>query len=117
MLAARTAIEEGLFHHDKLVATIEDKDERQAIVRLLWSLFVLDRQFNYAAGLPHQLSDEDVDLPEAIDAPYLQAMVSYVKFGAQAWRSIVDRNALARGCAPPKDALDSLRFKVDQWRQ
>lgn len=68
MLAARTAVEEGLYRKEKLAAEIPDQKEREAVVNLLWSLFVLDRQFNFAAGWPHQLSDSDVDLPAPVSA-------------------------------------------------
>ena len=63
MVAARTAVEEGLYRKEKLAARIPDERERQSVARVLWSLFVLDRQFNFAAGLPHHLGDNDVDLP------------------------------------------------------
>ena len=69
MLAARTAVEEGLYHKEKLIAKVPEEQERQWIIRLLWSLFVLDRQLNFAAGLPHHLSDADVDLPQPVSVP------------------------------------------------
>ncbi|EXJ71790.1 uncharacterized protein A1O5_05600 [Cladophialophora psammophila CBS 110553] len=69
MYAARTAVEEGLYRIEKLSVIVPDEKERQAIIRQLWSLFVLDRQFNFAAGLPHHLNDGDVDLPPPASPP------------------------------------------------
>lgn len=44
-------------------------------------------------------------------------MVNYVKFGAQGWTSIVNRNSLASGQAPSKDSLNFFRYQVHQWRE
>ncbi|OAL20031.1 hypothetical protein AYO22_09181 [Fonsecaea multimorphosa] len=117
MYAARTAVEEGLYRIEKLSAIVPDEKERQAVIRQLWSLFVLDRQFNFAAGLPHHLNDSDVDLPTPVDDGYLAAMVSYVIFGAQAWNSLVNRSMLASGQAPSKDAMKFFHYQVHQWHQ
>ncbi|KIW85814.1 hypothetical protein Z517_01206 [Fonsecaea pedrosoi CBS 271.37] len=117
MYAARTAVEEGLYRIEKLSVLVPDEKERQAIIRQLWSLFVLDRQLNFAAGLPHHLGDSDVDLPPPVGDGYLAAMVSYVIFGAQAWNSLVNRNLLASGQAPSKDAMNFFHYQVHQWHQ
>lgn len=63
MFAARTAVEQGLYRKEKLTASIPDQQQRESTIRLLWGLLVLDRQFNFAAGLPHHLSESDIDLP------------------------------------------------------
>jgi hypothetical protein len=117
MYAARTAVEEGLYRIETLTAKVPDQKERQAVIRQLWSLFALDRQFNFAAGLPHHLNDRDVDLPAPVEAPYLAAMVSYVIMGAQGWNSLVNRNLLASGRIPSKDALNFFHYQVHHWRE
>lgn len=66
MLAVRTAVEEGLYRKDTLLVKIPDEEERQAAIRQLWSLFALDRQFNFAAGLPCLLDPDDIDLPSPV---------------------------------------------------
>lgn len=66
MLAVRTAVEEGLYRHETLRSKVPDHDKRQAIIRQLWSLFALDRQFNFAAGLPCLLNMDDIDLPSPV---------------------------------------------------
>ncbi|KIW31885.1 uncharacterized protein PV07_03473 [Cladophialophora immunda] len=117
MYAARTAVEEGLYRMEKLMVIVPDEKERQVVIRQLWSLFVLDRQFNFAAGLPHHLNDGDVDLPAPVGDGYLAAMVNYVTFGAQAWNSLVNRSLLASGQAPSKDAMNFFHYQVHQWHQ
>lgn len=74
MHAARTALEEGLFRIEKLKLRCPDQTEREGVIRQLWTLFVLDRQFNFAAGLPHLLKEYDVDLPAPVSSsPSLSA--------------------------------------------
>lgn len=68
MVAARTAIEKGLYRKEKLAMIVPDLNERQEVINLLWSLLVLDRQFNFAAGLPHHIGDSDVDLPAPVSS-------------------------------------------------
>ena len=83
ILAARTAIEQGLYRIETLTSIVPDQKERQVIIRQLRSLFALERQFNFAASLPQHINEGDVDLTPPIDAPYLAAMVNYVIMGAQ----------------------------------
>lgn len=66
MLAARSAVEEGLYRKETLLVKIRGERERQAAIRQLWSLFALDRQFNFAAGLPCLLDPDDIDLPSPV---------------------------------------------------
>lgn len=66
MLAVRTAVEEGLYHRDTLLVKDPDEEERRAAIQQLWSLFALDRQFNFAAGLPCLLEPDDIDPPKPV---------------------------------------------------
>ncbi|KAI1610668.1 hypothetical protein EDD36DRAFT_331376 [Exophiala viscosa] len=117
MFAARTAVEQGLYRREKVVNSIPNQQQRESTIRLLWSLFVLDRQFNFAAGLPQHLNDSDVDLPLPIDAPYLTAMSHYVILGAHAWNTIVNRDTLALGKGPSGQAVTYFRYQLDQWHR
>lgn len=134
MIAVRTATEEGLYHREKLRTMSLEDDERQSVTRLLWSLFVLDRQFNFSAGLPLHLNEEDVDLPQPVSPlcpccsiqffspraqdgpPYLVAMLDYATLGAQVWNSVFDRNALALGQGPAEEAVAYLRYRLQTWQ-
>ncbi|KAJ9642718.1 hypothetical protein H2204_002366 [Knufia peltigerae] len=115
MFALRTASEEGLFQKDALVTKYSDHKTRATIIHHLWGLYFLDRQLNFAAGLPKHVSDEDVDLPPPEQAPYLSAMCSYGVFGAHAWSKIVNRDALAAGEGPSEELVEALRCRLEQW--
>lgn len=117
MIASRTAVEEGLYHKETLAAKYPSQSERNLVSNLLWSIFCLDMQFNYAAGLPNVLNEDHIDLPPPVDAPYLSAMVDYVLLGARAWTSIVKRDILLGGRLPSQDALDFFNYQLHRWRQ
>ena len=66
MLAERTALEEGLYQRARLQSKYSSEETQRPLINLLWSLFALDRQFNYAAGLPSTLDENDIDLPRPV---------------------------------------------------
>ena len=66
LVGARRAMEDGLYQYDELERRIKDEKSRKDIVNVLWSLFVLHRQFDYATGVASFISDNDIDLPEAV---------------------------------------------------
>ena len=117
MIASRTAVEEGLYRKETLSAKYPSQSDRNSVINTLWSIFCLDMQFNYAAGLPNLLNEDDVDLPPPVNAPYLSAMVEYVLLGAQAWTTIVKRDMLMNGHLPSQDKMDFFHYQVDRWQQ
>lgn len=44
-------------------------------------------------------------------------MVDYVKFGAHAWTSIVNRESLMNGQGPSKDSVSFFHYQLHQWQQ
>ena len=66
LIASRTAMEEGLYRKEKLRAVYPEDTEQKSVANLLWSIFSLDFQFNYAAGLPSMINDRDIDLPPPV---------------------------------------------------
>ncbi|KAJ9659532.1 hypothetical protein H2198_003108 [Neophaeococcomyces mojaviensis] len=115
-IAARLSLEAGLYRREVLKASFPEKKERLHAVTVLWSIFVLDRQFSFATGLPQCLQENDVDLPEVQDAPYLRAMASYVKLGERAWRSITDDKGMVVA-APAKDKIEYFQYELHQWQK
>ncbi|RFU30938.1 hypothetical protein B7463_g5421, partial [Scytalidium lignicola] len=115
-IAARMIIEAGLHRKQVLIHRFPDNNERKKIVTALYTSMILDRQLNFAAGLPFTLKDTDIDIPEVEDMPYMKAMVSYVRFGAQAWSSVTD----GRGGIKPNpnnDTFDYLEYQVRCWQE
>ena len=65
---ARMCIELGLHRRDSLVKTVRDEEERSRVIKLFWSVYVLDRRWSFGTGMPFALQDADIDpnLPEPV---------------------------------------------------
>lgn len=64
---ARMCIEIGLHRRDSLYRVTTDED-RATVVKLFWSIYVLDRRWSFGTGMPFAIQDTDIDptLPEPV---------------------------------------------------
>lgn len=65
-IGSRTIIESGLHRKKVLSDYFPRPEEQKEITTLLYTSFVLDRQINFAAGLPFTFRDNDIDIPEVV---------------------------------------------------
>lgn len=63
MLAARAALEDDMYQWDEVPGQMPDVERRKDNVKLLCSVFVLNRHTYLAASPPYCLTDSDVDFP------------------------------------------------------
>lgn len=70
--AARMCVELGLHRRESLFKVVPDEKERGDVVKLIWSIYVLDRRWSFGTGLPFALQDADIDpnLPEPVRCPF-----------------------------------------------
>jgi hypothetical protein len=68
-------IELGLHRRESLFKVVADEEERASVVRLFWSIYVLDRRWSFGTGLPFALQDADIDsnLPDPVSQPQVRA--------------------------------------------
>jgi hypothetical protein len=61
-------IELGLHRRESLIKAVPNEPERSRILKLFWSIYVLDRRWSFGTGLPFALQDADIDpnLPEPV---------------------------------------------------
>lgn len=61
-------IELGLHRRDGLFKAVPDEEERSNVVKLFWSIYVLDRRWSFGTGMPFAIQDADIDpsLPEPV---------------------------------------------------
>jgi hypothetical protein len=66
-------IELGLHRRDTLFKTVTDEEERLSVIKLFWSIYVLDRRWSFGTGMPFALQDADIDpsLPEPVSCSLL----------------------------------------------
>lgn len=67
---ARMCIELGLHRRDSLFKVVSDPEERANVIKLFWSIYVLDRRWSFGTGMPFALQDADIDpsLPEPVSS-------------------------------------------------
>lgn len=65
---AHMCSELGLHRSDSLFKAFPDDADRDKVVKLFWSIYVLDRRWSFGTGLPFVMQDADIDpnLPEPV---------------------------------------------------
>ena len=76
-LAARLCLELGLHRREVLVKTFTTGEECSWMIKLFWSIYVLDRRWSFGTGMPFALQDADIDplLPEPVSVGNVGVMV------------------------------------------
>ena len=72
-IAARLCVELGLHRSETYSTLFRDEDERDAALRVFWSVYVLDKRWSLGTGMASALSDSDID-------QNLEKPVSVVKY-------------------------------------
>jgi hypothetical protein len=69
----RLSLELGLHRSSTFSRPICDDQNLVKVVNVFWSIYVLDRQWSFASGLPISLQDTDIDpdLSEPVSPPQL----------------------------------------------
>ncbi|KAG0649902.1 putative transcriptional regulatory [Hyphodiscus hymeniophilus] len=115
---ARMCIELGLHRRDSLFKVVSDPQERADVIKLFWSIYVLDRRWSFGTGMPFAIQDADIDptLPEPLSIPYLNVMISYSRIGSKVWRSI---SSFAPASTPSLniEEIGYLDYQILQWRK
>ena len=115
-VAARLCIELGLHRSETYTTLFSSDDERDAALRLFWSVYVLDKRWSLGTGMVSALTESDIDSkldkPHA-SSPYLTCMVDYSKIGSQVWKSFGNKEA-TEGTFD-RSGADYLNYQVLQW--
>ncbi|KAK7554926.1 fungal-specific transcription factor domain-containing protein [Phyllosticta citricarpa] len=115
-VAARLCSELGLHRSETYGTLFSEEKERNAVLRLFWSVYVLDRRWAFGTGLPFALNDADIDphLPKPDDStPYLDCMIAYSHIGSRVWKSVANHESTAIS----KEEIGFLDYQVLQWHR
>lgn len=88
---------------------------KDRILRLFWSIYVLDMRWSFGTGMPFALEDSDIDpwLPEPEEkTPYLRVMIRYSRIAAKVWKFI---SAFNNTNEIKKDEMNYLDWQVLRW--
>lgn len=116
-IVERMCLEKGLHRRETLNQQAMTAVERDRMLRLFWSIYILDMRWSFGTGMPFALEDTDIDpwLPEPEEkTPYLRVMIRYSRIAAKVWKFITAFNNTNE---IKKDEMNYLDWQVLCWAQ
>ncbi|RAH49310.1 putative C6 transcription factor [Aspergillus brunneoviolaceus CBS 621.78] len=114
-IVERMCLEKGLHRRETLGQPAIVAAGRDRVLRLFWSIYILDIRWSFGTGMPFSLEDSDIDpwLPEPEEkTPYLRVMIRYSRIAAKVWKFI---SAFNNTNEIKKDEMNYLDWQVQQW--
>ncbi|KAB8233191.1 putative C6 transcription factor [Aspergillus alliaceus] len=114
-IVERMCLEKGLHRRETLQQPAVLAEGRERVLRLFWSIYVLDMRWSFGTGMPFALEDSDIDpwLPEPEEkTPYLRVMIRYSRIAAKVWKFI---SAFNNTNEIKKDEMNYLDWQVLRW--
>ena len=117
--ATRGILEMGLHRRetwDKRSGAFPGEIDRTWALRMFWCIYVLDRRWSFATGLPLAFRDNDLDadlpLPTSL-SPYLDCMIKLDRIGEEVWELVGSQTGRSRQVSPEERA--ALTFRLHKW--
>lgn len=114
-IVERMSLEKGLHRRETLNQPAILAAGKDRILRLFWSIYILDMRWSFGTGMPFSLEDSDIDpwLPEPEEkTPYLRVMIRYSRMAAKVWKFI---SAFNNTNEIKKDEMNYLDWQVLNW--
>lgn len=114
-IVERMCLEKGLHRRETLNQPAVVAAGRDRVLRLFWSIYILDMRWSFGTGMPFSLEDSDIDpwLPEPEEkTPYLRVMIRYSRIAAKVWKFI---SAFNNSNEIKKDDMNYLDWQVLRW--
>ncbi|PLN80638.1 C6 transcription factor [Aspergillus taichungensis] len=115
-IVERMCLERGLHRRESLHQPAVIAAGRERVVRLFWSIYVLDMRWSLGTGMPFALEDTDIDPwlpePEENQTPYLRVMIRYSRLAARVWKFVAAFNNTNE---IKKDEMHYLDWQVLRW--
>ncbi|KAL3476490.1 hypothetical protein BJX99DRAFT_258423 [Aspergillus californicus] len=113
----RMCLEKGLHRRETLKHPTVLAAGKNRVLKLFWSVRVLDLRWSFGTGMPFSVDDSDIDpwLPEPAgeETSYLIAMIRYSRIAGKAWRFI---SAFNNDTSAIKiEEMNYLDWQVLQW--
>ncbi|RDW92893.1 putative C6 transcription factor [Aspergillus mulundensis] len=114
-IVERMCLEKGLHRRETLKHPAIIAAGKNRVLKLFWSVRVLDLRWSFGTGMPYSIDDSDIDPwlsePEE-DSSYLRVMIRYSRIAAKVWRFI---SAFNNTNEIKKDEMNYLDWQVQQW--
>ncbi|GKZ22837.1 hypothetical protein AbraIFM66951_004961 [Aspergillus brasiliensis] len=114
-IVERMCLERGLHRRETLSQPSIVKAGKDRVLRLFWSIYILDIRWSFGTGMPFSLEDSDIDpwLPEPEEkTPYLRVMIRYSRIAAKVWKFI---SAFNNTNEIKKEEMNYLDWQVQRW--
>jgi hypothetical protein len=114
-IVERMCLEKGLHRRETLDLPAIMAAGKERVLRLFWSIYILDMRWSFGTGMPFSLEDTDIDpwLPEPAEkTPYLRVMIRYSRIAAKVWKFI---SAFNNTNEIKKDEMNYLDWQVLSW--
>ncbi|KAJ5775014.1 uncharacterized protein N7511_000025 [Penicillium nucicola] len=114
-IVERMCLEKGLHRRETLNQPAIVAAGKERVLRLFWSIYILDMRWSFGTGMPFSLEDTDIDpwLPEPAEkTPYLRVMIRYSRIAAKVWKFI---SAFNNTNEIKKDEMNYLDWQVLSW--
>ncbi|PWY88128.1 hypothetical protein BO94DRAFT_565932 [Aspergillus sclerotioniger CBS 115572] len=114
-IVERMCLEKGLHRRETLTHPSIAKAGKDRVLRLFWSIYILDIRWSFGTGMPFSLEDSDIDpwLPEPEEkTPYLHVMIRYSRIAAKVWKFI---SAFNNTNEIKKEEMNYLDWQVQRW--
>ncbi|EPS35020.1 hypothetical protein PDE_09985 [Penicillium oxalicum 114-2] len=114
-IVERMCLEKGLHRSESLNHLDVKETGIERVLRLFWSIYILDMRWSFGTGMPFALEDTDIDpsLPEpGEETPYLRVMVRYSRIAAKVWKFV---SAFNNKNEIKKDEMSYLDWQVLRW--
>ncbi|KAJ5919518.1 hypothetical protein N7454_009353 [Penicillium verhagenii] len=116
-IVERMCLERGLHRRETLSQPAIEAEGKDRVLRLFWSIYILDMRWSFGTGMPFALEDTDIDpwLPEPEEkTPYLRVMIRYSRIAAKVWKFI---SAFNNTNEIKKEEMNYLDWQVLSWAQ
>ncbi|KAJ5957972.1 transcriptional regulator family: Fungal Specific TF [Penicillium vulpinum] len=114
-IVERMCLEKGLHRRETLNHPAIIAVGRDRVLRIFWSIYILDMRWSFGTGMPFALEDTDIDpwLPEPAEkSPYLCVMIQYSRIAAKVWKFI---SAFNNTNEIKKEEMNYLDWQVLRW--
>ncbi|KAJ5165709.1 transcriptional regulator family: Fungal Specific TF [Penicillium coprophilum] len=116
-IVERMCLEKGLHRRETLNQPAVTAVGKDRVLRIFWSVYILDMRWSFGTGMPFALEDTDIDpwLPEPEEkTPYLRVMIRYSRIAAKVWKFI---SAFNNTNEIKKEEMNYLDWQVLRWVQ
>ncbi|PON21950.1 hypothetical protein TGAM01_v209206 [Trichoderma gamsii] len=114
---ARIVVELGLNRQMVLDRSFPKGEAQTQAVNIIWSIFVLEQQLRHALGLSTMTQDLALDstFPKPVNAPYLDAMVQYLKIASSTSAITFGRHNVQLTPEEFQELYSYFQYRLSEW--